>query len=161
MIRLITPPAPKSETIRQTLGHVVQDLVVLAELQGQLFRNDARESMDRIARPVGVLAASALLLAAAVLILLIAISEGLVAAGVPRAGAYAIVAIVGLAVAWGMALWAWRQFRQLPRPFAHSQEELVRNIAWIKSTLENNMAGKPHQPGSEVRGSNGTFQAES
>ena len=38
MIRPNFTKAPESETIRQNVGHVVQDVVALAELQGQLFR---------------------------------------------------------------------------------------------------------------------------
>ena len=38
MIRLNSTETPPSETVRQSASQVVHDLVVLTELQGQLFR---------------------------------------------------------------------------------------------------------------------------
>jgi membrane protein implicated in regulation of membrane protease activity len=142
--------APESETIRQNVAHVVQDLAVLTELQGQLFRSDAGEIMERIARPLAILTVSVLLLAATAPVCLLAIAEGLVAAGVPRAGAYALVTAASMAIAAGMALWAWRRFRGAPRPFARSREELIHNLAWIKTAVEN-LAGNPEQRGSDAQ----------
>ncbi len=54
MIRPSFAKAPESETIRQNVGHVVRDVVALAELQGQLFESDAREFSEHVARPVAV-----------------------------------------------------------------------------------------------------------
>ena len=160
MIRPNLAKAPESETIRQNVGHVVQDIVTLAELQGQLFRSDAREIAERFARPVAVFSVSVLLLAATVPVCLLAIAEGLVAAGVPRAAAYALVAVASIAIASGMAIVAWRRFRGMPRAFARSREELLHNLAWIKNAVEN-LGGKPEQRGGDVQGSNGRFPTES
>ncbi len=150
MIRTNYARVPESGTIRQNVGHVVQDIVALAELQGELFRSDAREMTEQIARPVAVFTVSALLLSATVPVCLLAIGEGLAAAGVPRAAAYALVATASIVAGAGMATWAWRRFRTIPPAFARSREELAQNIAWIKGTL---LAANPEQPESGLRDS--------
>ena len=107
----------ESATVRQSIGQVFQDIVTLAELQGQLFQSDARELSGRIARPLVVFAAGALLFVVTVPVGLLAIVQCLVALGLPQAAAYGLVAVVGLVAAVGMAAWAWQRFRALPPAF--------------------------------------------
>ena len=135
MIRLKSREATDSETVRQSIGHVVHDIMSLVELQGRLFQSDTREIMERLAPPAAFFAAGILLFAAAVLLCLLAIVQCLIAAGVPAGAAYGLVAIASLAVAAGLAAWAWQRFRKLPRAFARSQEELASNLSWIKDAL--------------------------
>jgi hypothetical protein len=131
---------------------MLQDLAALAELQGQLFKSDAREVTEQIARPMAFFAAGMLLAAATLPVCLLALAEGLVAAGVPRAGAYAIVAVGALVVAAGLTLWAWRRFRRIPPAFTRSREELMQNIAWIKDAARGRTAQR-EQAASELRNS--------
>jgi hypothetical protein len=146
-----SPPLKIQETgIRQDLGHVVADLVVLAELQGQLFRSDAREIFGQIIRPAAIGAAAALFVQATVLVCLLAIAEGLVAVGLPRAGAYTLAAGVGMIVAVGLAVWTWRQYRRIPHVFARSREELMQNLTWIKNAAKG-LAAQPEQSESDWR----------
>ncbi len=83
---------------------------------------------------------------------LLAIAEGLAAAGLSRAAAYAVVAVASMVVAIGMTTWAWRRFRKIPPAFARSREELLQNITWIKDTVKD-LAAKREQPGSDLRNS--------
>jgi hypothetical protein len=148
MIEPSSERAPESETVRQSVGHVVHDIITLVELQGQLFESDAREVGERIARPVIVFAAGTLLFVATVPVCLLTIAEGLVASGVSRAAAYALVAVTSMVAAAGMAAWAWQRFRRMPSGFVRSYEELTYNWSWIKESL-NKLACEPAQPREE------------
>ena len=152
MIQQNTPPAADheyvvpAEPVRQSFGRVFRDLATLADLQGQLFRSDARDIRQRIGRPLAVFLAGSLLFAATVPVALLAIVQTLVALGLPQAGAYGLVAVTSLAAGAGTASWAWRGLRAMPPAFARSREELMRNIDWIKDALEDLAAG-PEHPG--------------
>lgn len=135
--------APESETVRQSIGQVVNDFVALAELQGLLFKSDAREIAEQIVRPVVVLAAGVLLFAATVPVCLLAIAEGLVAGGASRAAALVLAAVLGVIAAAGMGTWAWWRLHRMPPAFAHSREELVRNISWFKDALRDSSSLSP------------------
>ena len=124
----------ESGTVRQSMRHVVHDVVTLAELQGRLFQSDSRELGEHIVRPLAVFLGGLLCFAATVPVALLAIAECLVAAGVPRAAAYVLVTVGGLGAAAGMATWARHRFRAMPPPFARSREELACNLSWIKET---------------------------
>ena len=137
MIQANPAKAPMSDTVRQSVNQVVHDLATLAELQGLLFQNDAREFAGRIVRPAVVLVAGMLVLLATVPVGLLAIAECLVAAGVPRAVALVLVAVLSAAGAAGMVMWVWRHFQRMPPAFTPSREELKRNIAWIKDAMKN------------------------
>ncbi len=127
----------QSETVTQSASQVVHDIVSLAELQAQLFKSDAQESVAGLMRPVVMFAIAGLLLLAALPICLVAIALGLIALGLPSPAAFALVALAALCAAAGMALWARRRVKELPAAFSRSQEELVRNIAWIKDAVLN------------------------
>ena len=55
MIQFNSAKAAESECVRQSIGHVVEDIVTLGELQGRLFQSDAREIMGQIVRPLAFL----------------------------------------------------------------------------------------------------------
>ncbi len=136
MIQLNSPAGPESETVRQTAQHVMRDLVTMGELQIRLFKSDAMEFAARSGRLAGVFAAGIVLLLVAVPLLVVAIAEGLVAAGLPRAAAYAIMAILAAAGGGGMMAWAWQGFRKIPLLFVRSRQELRENIASLKDALQ-------------------------
>lgn len=141
--------APESESIRESIGLMIHDLMELLELQGRLFENDTREVMQRIARPLLVFAAGVVLFAVAVPIGLLAIAEGLVAWGAPRAAAYSLVATASLLVAVGMAVWARQRFRRGPSAYARSREELAHSMSWIKASM-NKLDRQRSHPRSDV-----------
>ena len=152
MIRFNSAQANGPETVRQSIGHMAEDIATLAELQARLFQSDARESMGRIVRPLAVLAAGAALFVATIPVCLLAIAGGLVTVGVPQAPAYGLVAVASLLAAAGMAAWACRRFRELPPGFTRSREELVQNATWIKNAVKR-LAGKPEHPGGDTTAS--------
>ena len=131
----VNPPKAAGGTVRQSLNQVVHDVLTLAELQSQLFKNDAREVAQRSMKPLCLFACGLLLLLAAIPISLIAIAVGLIAVGLPTPAAYASVSIVTIVVAAAMAIWAWRRLCEMPPVLARSREEFARNIAWIKDAI--------------------------
>ena len=135
MIQFNSARAVESESVRQSIGQVVEDIVTLGGLQGQLFQSDAREIMGRIVQPLAVLAAGTLLFLAMVPVSLLAIAQCLIAIGIPPAAAYGLVAVTSLIAAFGMAAWAWRRLHQLPPAFTRSREELIQNVSWIKAAV--------------------------
>ncbi len=140
----------ESESVGQSAGQVVHDVVSLAELQIQLFKSDAGEAVGRLVRPLLVFAAGILLLLGTLPVVLIAIAIGLVSLGMPPAGAYALVAVLSIVVAVGMAAWARQRFLAMPAAFTRSQEELVRNITWIKDAVMN-LSARQRQSHDDLR----------
>jgi hypothetical protein len=133
---------PTSEPLRRSAGEVVRDVAALAELQIELMKIDGREAARAVARPLGVLAAAALLVVVALPLVLVALAEWLVAsAGLSRAAGYGIVAAASLAIAAIAAEAARRRLKNRPSAFRRSQDELARNIAWIKNALSGSASG--------------------
>jgi hypothetical protein len=144
MIQFNSAKAAEPESVRQSIGHMVEDIIILGELQARLFQSDAREITGQIMRPLVILAGGISLFLATVPVGLLAIAHCLVAAGVPLAAAYGLVAVASLVVAAGMGAWAWRRFRRLPPAFARSRDELRQNVSWITAAVKG-LAAKPEQ----------------
>jgi multidrug efflux pump subunit AcrB len=135
----------RSETVGRSVGQVVHDIMNLAELQAELFKQDASEIVGRLMMPFAIMAASLLLLVAALPICLIAIALGLMAAGLSGVVAFAIVAICSLMLVGILASWGWQRLRNTPPGFARSREELGCNLVWVKNAITN-AATKPSNP---------------
>ncbi len=146
MIQSNSARPPESPTVRHSVGRVVRDVLTLVELQGQLLKSDACEFTEQSVRPVALFAAGSLLLLATVPVCLLAIAEGLVAAGVWRGLAYGLVALASVALAAGMTAWAWGRLRGMPPLFARSRQELAENIALIKDSLKDRPFPVTHRP---------------
>jgi len=144
MIQFNSAQANGSESVRQSIGYVVEDITALVGLQGRLFQMDARDIAGQMVRPLAVLVAGGLLFVATIPVGLLAIAEGLVAVGVPQAAAYGLVAAASLLTAAGMVTWACRRFGELPLAFTRSREELLQNVSWVKNLVKC-LAGKPEQ----------------
>jgi hypothetical protein len=132
----------RSQTVRQSAGQVAHDIAALAELQVELLKTDARESVRRFTLPLAVFALGLALLAASLPILLTAAALALVASGLSPAVAFVSVGLAAATVAAVIAAWAVGRFRGLPAAFARSSDEFVRNLSWIRDALLN-LAGRP------------------
>jgi hypothetical protein len=131
-VRMTTSPVGLVSNIAE-FGN---DFATLAELQGQLAVQDARECASRAATPVIAIAVSALLMLAAMPVLLLAAADLIstsagLSIGLSRlivaGGSIVIAAVVG-SVALGHARRSLESFRR-------SREELVRNVSWIRTVL--------------------------
>jgi hypothetical protein len=137
-----------AETVGRSAGRVMLDLLVLAELQWQLGRSDARQWVRQWAPAAATLAGAILLLLAAVPIALAAVALALAAAGLPLAAAFGLVAVLALAAVGAMALWVRHRLGKVSAAFACSRQELARNVEWFKAAIgphEGDADGAPPQ----------------
>src|SRR5271165_3244741 len=146
MIQMNSTKTSESKTVTQSVGQVVHDIVALAELQVQLFKSDALETGQRFMQPMAVFTLGILLLLATIPVCLIAVALGLVAVGLTPVAAFALVAIISIVAAGALTAWAWLRFHAMPAAFARSQEELARNITWIKDAVMDLTAKPQHSP---------------
>jgi uncharacterized membrane protein YqjE len=119
------------------VGEFAHDVLTLAELQGQLFVADVRECSKRVLIPgLVLLGGVALGLAcvpfalAALALLLIQVFEISYAAG------FLIAAVAGAVLSALLGVIGWFQVRKGLAVLGRSQQELVRNLRWIKKVLE-------------------------
>lgn len=123
--------------ITADMGDLTRDIVSLAELQFQLFRDDCRHGLHKLLISVALLVVAAMVALGTVPIALILLAEFLMqAAGVSGAAAYAIAALCGFIVAATVGLVGWSRLRRIRRLFQRSREELGHNLTWIKQSLK-------------------------
>ena len=129
-------PSP-AQGVRQGVGGLLHDVITLAELQAQLFGVDARESAGRIALPVSLLGAAAVLGASSLPLLLIFLAFLLRDyAGFGAAWAVLTAAVVGLVLSGALVFAGYLGLLKAAKPFARSRDELTQNLAWLKEVLK-------------------------
>ena len=129
-------PAPPNG-VAKDMGELTHDIVSLAELQFELFRNDCREGLKGLLVPVALLLLAGIVAAGTVPVALIVVAEFLAqAAGLSRAAAFSIAALGGFVVAAALGVVGWSRIRGVGRVFERSREELTRNMTWIKQVFE-------------------------
>lgn len=129
-------PQTTTKVLARDVGEFVHDVFTLAELQAELFVADMQECGQRILVPGLVLLwGVALGLAcfpialAALALLLIQVFETSLAAG------FLMAVLVGAVVSTLLCVVGWFQFRARLAVLRRSQQELVRNLRWIKKVL--------------------------
>jgi len=123
--------------VAKDMGQLTYDIMSLAELQFELFRNDCRAGMRGLLVPVAMLLLATIVAVGSVPLALIFIAEFLVqAVGLSRAAAFSIAALGGFIVAVALGVVGWSHIRGIGRVFERSREELSRNITWIKHALK-------------------------
>ena len=129
--------APKA--LVRDVGEFAHDVLTLAELQAQLFVTDLQECSRRALVPgLVLLSGAALGLAcfpvalAALALLLIQVFETSYAAG------FLLATMVGAILSTLLCVSGWFLVRKRLAVLQRSQQELVRNLRWIKKVLERN-----------------------
>jgi hypothetical protein len=139
-------PAPP-DGVAKDMGELTHDIVSLAELQFELFRNDCREGLKGLLIPLALLLLAGIAAAGTVPVALILIAEFLSqTAGLSRAAAFAIAALGGFVVAAALGIAGWSQIRGAGSVFQRSREELTRNMNWIKHVLKQPAASEGQSP---------------
>ena len=116
---------------------MTHDIVSLAELQFELFRNDCRQGLRGLLIPVALLLLAGIVAAGSVPVALIFIAEILAqAAGLSRAAAFSIAALGGFIAATTLGVAGSSHIRGVGRVFERSCEELTRNLTWIKQVVK-------------------------
>jgi hypothetical protein len=119
------------------MGELTHDIVSLAELQFELFRNDCREGLNGLLVPVVLLLLAGIVAAGTVPVALILLAELLAqAVGLSRAAAFSVAALGGFIAAATLGVVGWSRIRGAGRVFQRSRQELTRNMTWIKQVLK-------------------------
>ena len=119
------------------MGELTHDMLSLAELQFELFRNDCRDGLKGLLIPVTLLLLAGIAAAGTVPVALIFLAELLVqAAGLSRAAAFSIATLGGFIAALALGVLGWSRICGTGRVFEHSREELTRNMTWIKHVMK-------------------------
>lgn len=137
-IQNIPVPRPKSAAngVRNGVGELLHDVVVLGELQFKLLAVDAKESIEKLQTPVVLAVVGAILGLGAVPILLISLAETFVLLlEWNRAIAYLVSGLTGLVVGGAVAYTGCKQSAAVVAVFDRSRVELAENISWIKYAL--------------------------
>jgi hypothetical protein len=136
-----------SDGVAKDMGELTHDIVSLAELQFELFRNDCRKGLRGLLIPVALLLFAGILVAGTVPVALMVIAEFLAqAAGLSRAAAFAVAALGGFIAAVALGVAGWSHFRGVARIFERSREELTRNMSWIKHALKRPAPSEAESP---------------
>ena len=123
-------------TVAKNMGEVLHDIVALVELQAELFKIDIRESITRLAFPAVLVLAGTAIAVGTIPVALLMFMEILVAAGgLPYWLALLAAAVLGFGLATILLIVGWRVLKKPFEAFRRSQDELKRNIDWIKRTL--------------------------
>ena len=140
-----TPSPPTG--VAKDMGELTHDIVSLAELQFALFRIDCREGLKQMLIPVALLLFAGIVTLGTVPIALILVAEFLVqTAGLSRAAAFSIAAMIGVIVALAIGVVGWSYLRGVVRVFERSREELAINMTWIKHALKRSAPIESQQP---------------
>jgi hypothetical protein len=130
--------------IVSSLAGMGSDIATLVELQAQLTAIDIAASAARARVPAAILLSSAVLAICAIPIALLGVAELIVVYGGLRLPwALLLTAITAIAVAALVGWLAWDRFSKSFDAMRRSREELVRNLAWIKTVLA--QSGRPTQ----------------
>lgn len=133
----------KTPNVAQSVSDLAHNVIELTELQTQLLMLDIKKSSQRTRTCLVWCAVGICLLLGSIPVALFALAE-LLAEQLEwsHAAAFAVAALVGLALAAVAAGAAWSYVKKGVVSAERSREEFSRNIAWLKSTLRNR--GEPH-----------------
>jgi uncharacterized membrane protein YqjE len=112
------------------------DVATLIELQAKLAALDLKECKTRAVVPLIVAAAAAVLMLASLPVVLLGVAD-LIARALNIAPGWAML-LTGLAALAVAGLVGWLSVKEITRslePLRRTNEELVRNLAWIRTVL--------------------------
>ncbi len=123
--------------ISKYVGEFAHNVLTLAELQAQLLVADLRHCRHKLFVPgLVLLVGVALALACfpfALIVLALCIKETV---GTTYAASFLIVLGLGIVTGASLCTFSWIQIRKHTAVLSRSQQELVRNVLWIKKVLE-------------------------
>lgn len=132
-------PETASKGLARDVGEFAHDVLTLAELQGQLFVADVQECSQRVLVPSLLLIGGAALGLSCFPIALAALALGLIQVfELSHAAGFLIAVVVGAVVSALLCVTGVFLIRQRVVVLRRSQQELVRNLRWIKKVIERN-----------------------
>ena len=126
-----------SKGLARDVGEFAYDVLMLAELQGQLFVADIQECGQRMRVPGLILFSGTTpglacfpIALAALALVVVQVFETSYATG------FLTAVVVGAALSALLCALGWHQVRERVAVLGRSQQALVRNLRWIKKVLE-------------------------
>jgi hypothetical protein len=135
-------PSPPSADGVEDIAH---RLVLLLELQTELFRIDFRNGMKHLILSGVFLCAVGLVSIAGGCILLIFLAELLADLVLPRSAAFGIVVLLAVGLVAAAAVAAWKCLQASLRVFDRSREEFGRTMQWVRHMLKHPTSTNPRQ----------------
>ena len=130
-------PQTAPRALARDVGEFAHDVLTLAELQGQLFVANVQECSQRVLVPGLILLGGVALGLACVPVALAALALLLIQVfEISYAAGFLIAALLGAALSALLGTIGWFQVRKGLAVMGRSQQELVRNLRWIKKVLE-------------------------
>jgi uncharacterized membrane protein YqjE len=130
-------PQTASRGLARDVGEFADDVLTLAELQVQLFVADMQECGQRARVPGLVLLCGVALGLACFPIALAALALLVIQVfGTSYAAGFLIAVAVGAVLSALLCVIGWLRVRERLAVLGRSQQELVRNLRWIKKVLE-------------------------
>jgi len=125
------------QAVARNVSEFARNVITLAELQSELLKVDAQESLKKLIAPVVLLVTTVVIILGCVPVLLTALALGLAEAGLADWLAFLVAAGIGLALAAMTGLVGWQRLRKLPAILGRSKQEFSCNVAWVKEALTN------------------------
>jgi uncharacterized membrane protein YqjE len=122
------------------------DIATLAELQLELAVSDLKESLQQAKVPLALVVVGVICAMGALPVVLLGVA-GLLAAALKISPAWAILLTGGVVLTAALAVVAVSTLKISPSfaSFRRSREELVRNLAWIRTVLLYSGRAAPHR----------------
>jgi len=112
------------------------DMATLVELQAKLAALDMKECTTRATVPVAVLAVGLVVVLAAVPVALLGAADLIARAlGIAPGWAMLLTAVAALVLAGAVSFLSVHELLKSLEPLRRSREELVRNLAWVRTVL--------------------------
>jgi len=130
-------PQTATKGLARDVNEFAHDVLTLAELQAQLFVADVQECGQRVFVPGMVLLGGVTLGAACFPFVLAALALWLIQVfELSNAAGFLVAAVLGAVMSALLCVIGWFQVRKHVAVLGRSQQELVRNLRWIKKVLQ-------------------------
>lgn len=130
-------PKAISKGLARDVSEFAHDVLTLAELQIQLFVADVQECGQRVFVPGTILLVGVALGLACIPFALAALALWFIQVfEVSYAAGFLVAAVVGAVLSTLLCALGWFQVRKRVAVLGRSQQELVRNLTWIKKVLQ-------------------------
>jgi len=136
----------RSESVVGGLAEFVNDVSGLAELQFKLASLDLKEATRQAAVPMAIALAGAAVLAGSIPVVIAGTALLIAAAlGTSLAPSLLFTALAFLVVAGAVTAYAARKLIRSLEAFRRSEEELQRNLSWIRTVLVHSGRAAPRR----------------
>ena len=126
----------KRENVLESIGSLGGDIASLVELQAKLTAMDLKEAVGRATWPTTTLIIAAVVLVATLPVLLIGLAFVLASAfSISQGAALLITGLIFAVIAGVISAIAGMELVKSLQSFRRSNEELARNVAWIRTVV--------------------------